>query len=81
MSKSRDDIPMQTSLYGAILGPLWAAKGEQFNPTGAFEHFMGLAIDVKQRVKKEGESLENVSIMCAKIQLSSIFRFLRFAQQ
>ena len=60
VSKVSSEDLIQASQHGGDLGPVWVSKGESFNPKGAFDYFMAIAIDLKQRIKKSKEGLENV---------------------
>ena len=61
VSKQRSENLVQSSQHGIVFGPVWASKGEPFNPMGAYGYIMGLAIDLKQRIKKEEAIVESVS--------------------
>ena len=60
VSKVSSDDLIPTPQHGGYLGPVWVSRGEPFNPKGAYNYFMAIAIDLKQRIKKSKESLENV---------------------
>ena len=60
VSKANAGHLIQTSQHSSVLGPVWVSKGEPFDPTGAYEYFMGIAMNLKQEIKQEVKNLKNV---------------------